>query len=145
MARMMAKTKTSRVNRAAAPAASSAVSAWGGDLDQWPRSWMGLEKDLPPGEQLLACFRPFIEQLASSGLSPKTMRRHVDNLWLLGGEIIRDLHDDPSLRKLAAEPLLRKVIDEDGGPLIHNGSEDEQRSFDSTCRRLCRFLSQPRH
>jgi hypothetical protein len=145
MARMMAKTKTSRVNRAAAPAASSAVSAWGGDLDQWPRSWMGLEKDLPPGEQLLACFRPFIEQLASSSLSPKTIRRHVDNLWLLGGEIIRDLHEDPSLRKLAAEPLLRKVIDEDGGPLIHNGSEDEQRSFDSTCRRLYRFLSQPRH
>ena len=145
MARMMAKVKTSRVNGAAAPAASSAVSTWGGDLDQWPRSWMGLEKDLPPGEQLLACFRPFIEQLASSSLSPKTIRRHVDNLWLLGGEIIRDLHEDPSLRKLAAEPLLRKVIDEDGGPLIHNGSEDEQRSFDSTCRRLYRFLSQPRH
>lgn len=142
---MMAKAKTPRVNGAAAPAASSVVSVWGGDLDQWPRSWMGLEKDLPPGEQLLACFRPFIEQLAASSLSPKTIRRHVDNLWLLGGEIIRDLHEDPSLRKLAAERLLRKVIHHDGGPLIHNGSEDEQRSFDSTCRKLYRFLSLPRH
>jgi len=141
----MAKAKTSRVNRAATPAVSSAVSVCGGDLDQWPHSWMGLEKDLPPGEQLLACFRPFIEQLASSSLSPKTIRRHVDNLWVLGGEIIRDLHEDPSLRKLAAERLLRKVIHEDGGPLIHNGSEDEQRCFDSTCRKLYRFLSQPRH
>jgi len=28
------------------------------------------------------------------------------------------------------------VIHEDGGPLIHNGWEDEQRSFDSTCRKL---------
>jgi hypothetical protein len=141
----MAKTKTSRVNQVAAPAASSAVSVWGGDLDQWPRSWMGLERDLPPGEQLLACFRPFIEHLVASSLSPKTLRRHVDNLWLLGGEIIRDLHEDSSLRKLAAERLLRKVIHEDGGPLVHHGSEDEQRSFDSTCRKLYRFLSQPRH
>ena len=30
-----------------------------------------------------------------STLSPKTIRRHVNNLWLLGGEIIRDLHYDP--------------------------------------------------
>ena len=104
---------------------------------------MGLEKDLPTGEQLLACLRPFIEQLASSSLTPKTIRRHMDNLWLLGGEIIRDLHYDPSLRKVAAEKLLRNVIHEDGGPLVHNGSEDEQRSFASTCRKLHRFLDQP--
>ena len=103
---------------------------------------MGLEKDLPPGEQLLAYLRPFIEHLASSTLSPQTIRRHVGNLWVLGGEIIRDLHDDPALRKVAADRLLRQVIHEDGGPLIHNGSEEAQRSFDSTCRKLHRFLSQ---
>jgi len=66
----------------------------------------------------------------------------VDNLWLLGGEIIRDLNEDPSLRKVAAERLLRNVIHKDGGPLIQNGSEKEQRSFDSTCRKLHRFLTQ---
>jgi len=104
---------------------------------------MGLEKDLAPGEQLLACLRPFIEHLASSTLSPKTIRRHVDNLWMLCGEIIRDLNYDPSLRKMAADRLLRDVIHEDGGPLVHNGSEEEQRSFDATCRKLYRFLSQP--
>ena len=66
----------------------------------------------------------------------------ADNLWLLGGEIIRHLDYDPSLRKVAAETLVRNVIHQDGGPLIHNGSEDEQRSFDSTCRKLNRFLTQ---
>jgi len=104
---------------------------------------MGLEKDLPPGEQLVACFRPFIEHLASSSLSPKTIRRHVDNLWLLGGEIIRDLNCDPSQRKVAVHKLLRDAIGADGGPLIYNGSEDAQYSLDSTCRKLHRFLSQP--
>jgi hypothetical protein len=143
MVRTIFKAKTARVNRAATSAPSSDASAYCRDLDNWPRSWMGLEKDLPPGEELVACLRPFIEHLASSSLSPKTIRRHVDNLWMLGGEIIRDLNYDPSLRKMAADRLLRNVIHEDGGPLIHNGSEEEQRSLDSTCRKLHRFLSHP--
>lgn len=140
---MISKTKTTRVNHTAAQAPVSDVSAYCRDLDNWPHSWMGLEKDLPPGEALLACLRPFIEHLASLTLSPKTIRRHVNNLWLLGGEIIRDLNYDPSLRKKAAEVLLRNVIHEDGGPLVYNGSEEEQRSFDATCRKFHRFLTQP--
>ena len=32
--------------------------------------------------------------------------------------------------------LLGETVSEDGGPLIHNGdSEEQQRAFDSTCRR----------
>jgi hypothetical protein len=143
MARTIFKAKTAQVNRAATAAPSCDASAYCRDLNNWPRSWMGLDKDLPPAEELVACLRPFIEHLASSSLSPKTIRRHVDNLWLLGGEIIRDLNYDPALRKMAADRLLRNVIHEDGGPLIHNGSEEEQRSLDSTCRKLHRFLSEP--
>src|ERR1022692_3341246 len=92
MVRTIFKAKTAQVNRTATPASASAASAYDRDLDNWPHSWMGLEKDLPPGEELVVCFRLFIEHLAASSLSPKTIRRHVDNLWLLGGEIIRDLN-----------------------------------------------------
>jgi hypothetical protein len=67
----------------------------------------------------------------------------VNNLWLLGGEIIRDLNYDPSPRKKTADVLLRTAIDDDGGPLIHNGSEEDQRSFDTACRKLHRFLTPP--
>ena len=138
---MMAKAKTSRINRNATLSPYDA-SAYCKDLDRWARSWMGLENDLPPGEALVACFRPFIEHLASSGLAPRTLRRHVGNLWVLGGEIIRDLNYAPSLRKKTAEQLLRHAVDDDGGPLIHNGSEEDQRSLDATCRKLHRFLTQ---
>jgi hypothetical protein len=143
MARVSSKAKTSRVNRAAVPAPTN-TSVYCQDLHTWPRSWMGLEKDLPPGEALIVCFRPFIEHLASSGLSPKTIRQHVDNLWTLGGEIIRDLHYDPSLRKRPADRLLRDAVHEYGGPAVHNCSEEQQRSVDSTCRKLHRFLTQAR-
>ncbi len=103
---------------------------------------MGEEKDLPVGRQLVEYFTPFLLHLAESGLSKRTIQNHVDNMWLLGGEIIRDVNEEPRLRKSSAEQLVRNVIHEDGGPLIHNGWEDEQRSFDSTCRKFHRFLSQ---
>ena len=105
---------------------------------------MGMEKDLPPGEKLVACFRPFLEELVASDLSPKTIQKHVDNLWALGGEIIRDLHEDPSLRRKNFEQILAGRIDDEGGPLVYamESGEDQQRSFDSTCRKLHRFLSQ---
>lgn len=137
---MSAKAKTSRINRATQSAAPD-VSVYCGDLEKWPRSWMGMEKDLLPGNGLIACFRPFIEYLAGTGLSSKTIRRHVDNLWSLGGEIIRDLHYDPSLRKRTAERLLRDAVHEYGGPAVHNASDEQQQSFDSTCRKLHHYLT----
>jgi hypothetical protein len=105
---------------------------------------MGMEADVPPGQQLVASFRPFIDYLVtSSDLSRKTIQKHVDNLWVLGGEIIRGLHETPSLRRKDAVAVLREVIGEDGGPLLHGSSSEEaQRHFDSTCRKLHRFLSQ---
>ena len=101
---------------------------------------MGLEKDLPPGEQLLVLFRPFLEHLAASDLSPKTIQKHVDNMWALGREFIRDLHSDSSLRRKPVEHVLLQMIDY-GGPLLYHGGEDQQKSFDSTCRKFRRFLS----
>jgi hypothetical protein len=136
--------KTTRINRAA-PAPAGDIEHYCRGLDGWPRSWMGTEKDVLPGERLVNCFRPFIEYLVtSSDLSRKTIQKHVDYLWVLGGEIIRDLNETPSLRRKDVVAVLRDVIANDGGPLIHSGSSEEaQRHFDSTCRKLHRFLSQP--
>ena len=102
---------------------------------------MGLEEDLPPGEQLVACFRPFLQYLAESDLSPKTIQKHVDNMWVLGGEYIRDLNDDPALRKQPVDRVLSERI-EFGGPLLYHGDEDQQRLFDSTCRKFQRFRTE---
>jgi len=83
-----------------------------------------------------------MQHVVDSGLSRKTICRHVDHLWLLGGEIIRDLNQTPSLTRVEVDRVLRDRIHEDGGPLIPNGSEGEPRSFDATCRKLHRFLAQ---
>jgi hypothetical protein len=143
MAKKTATAKTSTLNRATASSRSD-LAIYVRDLDEWPRAWMGREKDLPSGEKLVTCFRPFLEHLVSTNLSRKTIRKHVDNLWVLGGEIIRDLNETPSLRRKSIEQILFAVIDDEGGPLIHGGpAEEQQRSFDATCRKLHRFLNQP--
>jgi hypothetical protein len=105
---------------------------------------MGWEKDLPPGERLVDCFRPFLEDLVASDLSPKTIQKHVDNLWVLGGAIIRDLNENPSLRRKSIEQILDSRLDDEGGPLVYalESEEQLQRAFDSTCRKLYHFLSQ---
>lgn len=128
----------------APPHAAAAVASYCKDLEEWPRSWMGMETDIPAGEKMVACFRPFILHLAGLGLSRKTVRKHVDNLWILGGELIRDLHETPSLRKRAVADLIFHAV-EDGGILPHHHDSEEQvRSFESTCRKFRRFLEQQR-
>ena len=111
-----------------------------GDFEDWPDSWKGLEKDVPYGVGILEVFRPFIEHLIGAGLTKRTLRKHVDNLWLLGGEIIREVgiyeeYDVPALKKIT------ECVDEEGGPYCrHLDTESEIRSFDATCKKLHKFL-----
>ena len=138
-----AKAGTSKVNRASTRPHHD-LEHYCRDLNGWPRSWMGEEKDVPPGEKLVACFRPFLQALAASDLSPKTIQKYVDNLWALGGEIIRDLNETPPLRKKGIQQILDDCIDDEGGPLVYalESEEMQQRSLDSTCRKLYLFLRQ---
>lgn len=116
------------------------------DLEQWPNTWRYDARDLAPGRQVVEIFRPFLRHLWGMNLSGKTLRKHRDNLWLLGGEVISDLHKNPQLRKRPMAQVVSAAVDDEGGPLISNSvPEDEQRSFDSTCRKLYRFLKDSTH
>lgn len=107
---------------------------------EWPERWMGLEEDRVYGEELLAAMRPFAEFLVESNLADKTVSSHLDNLWLLGGEIIREVstyneYADPPQDKL------RDAVCGDGGPYCrHLYTEADERAFDATCRKLHKFL-----
>ena len=112
------------------------------DLDQWPGSWAYEERDIPYGLRMVECLKPFLRELLALPLSRKTLRQHRDNIWVLGGEVIRHLQMDSALRRQPIEQTVLNLIGDDGGPLLSHGqSEAEQRSFDATCRKLFRFLS----
>jgi hypothetical protein len=94
--------------------------------------------------RVVPCFRRFLDALAASDLSPKTIQKHVDDLWARGGEIIGNLNEAPSLRRKTIEEILDDRIDEEGGPLVYalESEQMQQRPLDSTCRKLYRFLRQ---
>ena len=123
-------------------AAADPLHIWCPDLDQWPRSWAYEARDIPYGQRIVECFRPFLRELLNSPLSRTTLRRHRDNIWALGGEVIRRVQMDSGLRRRPIEQVILNLIDNDGGPLLSHGeAEAEQRSFDATCRKLFRFLT----
>ena len=105
---------------------------------------MGSPKDETYGQGILDAIRPFVEKMIAEKISAKTIRMHLDNLWLLGGEIIRDVSNNdnygiPPIKKLEA------AVDSEGGPLCrHLDTEKEQKSFDATCRKLNGFLGKRR-
>lgn len=122
---------------------AAALERYVPDLANWPRSWHYVEADLPVGARIVESFKPFLLDLLAQGLAAKTLRRHRDYLWMLGGEIIRRRYDDPDLASMTIDDALLELVDEEGGPLLSSrASEPEQEAFDATCRKLYRFLSQ---
>jgi hypothetical protein len=113
------------------------------DMERWPKSWAGFDSDIPMGKEIVRVMLPFLVAMVADQLAYTTIKRHVDNLWLLGGEIIRGVYAVPELKKLHGKELLLRFVDEEGGPISrHLATEDEQRTFDATCRKFYRFLIQ---
>ena len=84
---------------------------------------------------------PFLLHLLDQGLAKATVRRHRDNLWSLGGELIRWRYDDEDLARKDVKDAIGQLIEGDGGPLMWPRiTESEQDSLDATCRKLNRFL-----
>lgn len=127
----------------AEPSSSSLdVSSYVPDLDEWPDSWMIDQPDRATGKAIVTVLTPFIEHLINQGLTKRTIKRHIDSLWALGGEIITSINWDESLREQHAKDLVMNSIDDEGGPILHNPVDPEdQKTFDSTCRKLYKFLS----
>jgi hypothetical protein len=112
------------------------------DLDHWPHSWRYDDTDLVFGRRLVDFFTPFLLDLLARRPARKTLLRHRDHLWMLGGEIVRRRREDSALPGQSIEQLVLQVIDDDCGPLIWPRiTEPQQNAFDATCRKLYKFLT----
>jgi len=60
---------------------------------------------------------PFLLHLLDKRLAKAAVSRHRDNLWALGGELIRFCYDD-ELSKKNVQDVLRHLIRDVGGPLM---------------------------
>jgi hypothetical protein len=112
-------------------------------LKEWPDSWTMDDTDIEIGQELAEEFKQFLANLHSQGLAARTVTRHRGNLWVLGGELVRQFHLRRAPRRIEARQLLLDAVSDDGGPLLrHDYTELGQREFDGTCRMLALSLLQ---
>jgi hypothetical protein len=109
------------------------------DIDEWAKSWRFDDKDIAPGQQIVDVFAGCILDMLDQGLAVKTIKRHRDNLWALGGHLIKRRYDDKKLAGMEARDALLELVGDDEGPLIHD-NEADQNLMDGSCRRLNQFL-----
>ncbi len=109
------------------------------EIDNWPNTWKIGDQDIEYGNKIIKLMKPFILSLADA-FSSRTVKRHADNLWVLGGYAVElvNVYEE----KRHGEPcfFLTTLIDSFDGPHIHDLSEEEQRSFDCTCRKFYKYL-----
>jgi hypothetical protein len=111
------------------------------DIEGWPRSWAGEEIDIETGHKIIEFLKPFLLYLLTTKLAPKTLHRHRDHMWMLGGEVIRRINEDPHLRRKPVAKVTFDLLEEDGGPLLWPQiTEQQQNAFDASCRKLYHFL-----
>ena len=113
-------------------------------FEEWPERWKGFDKDVPYGKGILEIFTPFVQSLIDSGMTRKTIIHHCYNLWHLGGEIIRNVN---TFNQYKTNPYIKiiEAIGPDGGILCrHLETERDIKSYDSTCRKLYKYLANTR-
>ena len=88
------------------------------DLAQWPQRWQFDDHDIVAGQRIVEFLTPFLLHLLNEDLATKTLHRHRDHLWMLGGELIRRRHEDDNLEKMPVTKAIAELIEEEGGPLI---------------------------
>ena len=112
-------------------------------MDEWPNTWQIDDGDLRYGEDLLEELKPFVMYLVGvEKLSRSTVRRHLDNLFLLGGELISLINTYDEDRRRSPARLLDNNLSADGGPLCkHVQPGHLQQQYDATCKQLYAFRS----
>lgn len=113
------------------------------DIDEWPEKWEIDSADVIVGKRLVDEFKPFLIHRIKQGLARKTIRNDASYLWVLGGELIRQINEDEEERQLSVRNLILKYVDDEGGPYWrHADNEDEHRKYDAVCRRFFKFITE---
>jgi len=114
------------------------------ETDQWTGTWTVIASDPPVGKKILHAMHAFVSGLTGQRLPYTAINRHVLNLWLLCGEIVRYVQNNQELKSLSSYELILRFVDAEGGPHCSQlATQQQQRSFDATCKKLFQHLTMP--
>jgi hypothetical protein len=119
------------------------LKLWYEDIDEWPQRWAGNEEDIIIGLRLMDEFKTYLLALVAQGRKKKTVKKHADYLWGLGGEIIRDTNENGVSPNLSSSEILLLYVNAFGGPYWRHAYNDKDRQqYDGICRQLYKYISQ---
>ena len=78
------------------------------------RALAGRPARYAPGQHIDEFLTRFLLHLLDEGLATKTLHRHRDHRWMLGGELIRRRYDDAKVKKLPIGKVIAELIEEEG-------------------------------
>ena len=112
------------------------------DIENWPASWEIVKDDLTIGQAISEQFKLFLLDRIKKDRAKKTIKNYAYFLWALGGELIRSINEDDDERRLSANDLILKYIDDSGGPYWrHARDEIEHAKYDSVCKQFFKFIA----
>jgi len=118
------------------------LKLWCNDIDEWPQSWAGVDEDIIIGRKMVVEFKDYLHALVAKGRTKKTVKKHADYLWALGGEIIRDTSENGVDVNLSNKDILLNYVDLLGGPYWRHAYNDrDSQQYDSICRLLYKHIS----
>jgi hypothetical protein len=109
------------------------------DLERFIRDWHWDKKSHRYARELGAFLFGFLDELKASGLSPKTLRKHRDNCWLIGSFECRSGWDYEE--RFAPEDLFELPEPAHEAEFVRKVSDSESalESYRSTWRKLYRY------
>lgn len=112
------------------------------DIDRWAEGWEIGKADRKVGQAIVEQFKLFLLSRIEKGRAKKTIKVDASYLGALGGELIRQLHEENTGWRLSAKNLILKHVSELGGPYWRHAYNDADRDrYDSVCRQLYKFIT----
>lgn len=113
------------------------------DINEWPDAWEIDNADLKIGQAIVESFKLFLIDRIEKGRAKSTIKIYANYLWALGGELIRQINEDDSERRLSAKNLILKYIDDSGGPYWRHARDGfEHARYDSVCKQFYKFVKE---
>ena len=141
---MITKIKPSLKQQSSYPKSKSPIALlleYCKDINDWPARWEIVEDDLIIGQAITEQFKLFLIDRIEKKRAKSTIKIYARYLWALGGELIRQINEDDSERRLSAKEVILKYIDNSGGPYWrHARDEYEHMRYDSVCKQLFKFI-----
>ena len=115
-------------------------------IEDWPDSWAGSDLDIQIGKELIEEFKSLLLDRIQKNRAKSTIKIYAGYLWVLGGELIRQIHYDENNRKLSARQLILKYVSDDGGPSWQHARDTlDHGRYDSVCRQMLKQISTSGH